>query len=405
MARIPRTRVWLLSCGLLLWAAALSASAQNSSKPAKAVPAKKASTAHRAAPGKVRTYYIAADEVEWDYAPSNQDHMNDGGKFDAYGKIFVEQGKNRIGKVYRKAVYREYTDSTFATLKKRPPEWEHLGLMGPLIRAEVGDTIKIFFRNNTSNPYSMHPHGVSYKKDSEGAPYPGLTMQQSGLVPPHQTHTYTWEVPERAGPGPNDPSSIVWLYHSHNYEPKDVNAGLIGALVITRKGMARADGSPKDVDREFAALFMIIDENQTQYLQHNIETYAGDPKSIDKLEAAPVDPDGNAHLVLGRGFALVNHKFTINGYLYGNGPMMTMKVGEHVRWYLLSMGDGFNFHTPHWHGNVVTVNGQRTDILALSPATFITADMVPDNPGIWMFHCHVSDHMTGGMTTHYQVLP
>ena len=85
--------------------------------------------------------------------------------------------------------------------------------------------------------------------------------------------------------------------------------------------------------------------------------------------------------------------------------MMTMKVGEHVRWYLLSMGDGFNFHTPHWHGNVVTVSGQRTDILPLSPATFITADMVPDNPGIWMFHCHVSDHMVGGMTTHYQVLP
>jgi hephaestin len=30
--------------------------------------------------------------------------------------------------------------------------------------------------------------------------------------------------------------------------------------------------------------------------------------------------------------------------------------------------------------------------------------MFPDNPGIWMFHCHVSDHMTGGMMTHYQVL-
>ena len=394
-------------CAVLVWGAALTLSAQSASGGQLAGASKTASSrAKRAVPaGKVRTYYIAADEVEWDYTPSNQDHMSSGGKFDAYGKIFVEQAKNRIGKVYRKAIYREYTDETFATLKKRPPEWEHLGMMGPLIRAEVGDTIKVVFRNNASQPYSMHPHGVSYKKDSEGAPYPDMTMEQTGLVPPHQTHVYTWEVPERAGPGPNDPSSIVWLYHSHNYEPKDVNAGLIGPMVITRRGMARPDGSPKDVDREFAALFMIIDENQSPYLRHNIDTYAGDPKSIDKLEAVPADPDGNAHLVLGRGFAIVNHKATINGYMYGNGPMMTMKVGEHVRWYLLSMGDGFNFHTPHWHGNVVTVAGQRTDILPLSPATFVTADMVPDNPGIWMFHCHVSDHMTSGMTTHYQVLP
>jgi hephaestin len=35
----------------------------------------------------------------------------------------------------------------------------------------------------------------------------------------------------------------------------------------------------------------------------------------------------------------------------------------------------------------------------------ITADMVPDDPGIWLFHCHVNDHITAGMITRYQVLP
>ena len=339
MARIPRTRVWLLWCGLLLWAAALSASAQNSPQPAKAGPGKKASTAHRAAPGKVRTYYIAADEVEWDYAPSNQDHMNEGGKFDAYGKLFVEQGKNRIGKVYRKAVYREYTDGTFATLKKRPPEWEHLGIMGPVIRAEVGDTIKISSATTRRIPTACIRMACPTRKTRRARRIRGLTMQQTGLVPPHQTHTYIWEVPERAGPGPKDPSSIVWLYHSHNYEPKDVNAGLVGPIVITRKGMARADGSPKDVDREFVALFMIIDENQSAVPASttskptraipNRRQAGGGPRSI---------PTATRTWCWAKGFAIVNHKFTINGYLYGNGPMMTMKVGEHVRWYLMSLG-------------------------------------------------------------------
>jgi FtsP/CotA-like multicopper oxidase with cupredoxin domain len=355
--------------------------------------------------GRARTYYIAADEIAWDYAPSGIDQMT-GQPFDKMSGMFVEGGKDRIGKVYRKAVYREYTDATFKTLKPRPKEWEHLGLLGPVLRAEVGDTIKVVFKNNGSYPYSMHPHGVFYQKDSEGSYYNDGANDPShnGIVPPGGTHTYTWEVPERAGPGPNDPSSVVWLYHSHAYEAKDTEAGLIGTIIVTRRGMARPDGSPKDVDREFVTAFFLIDENQSWYLDHNIATYAGDPKSVKKLDASPADLDGNASTV-GSGFVPSNFKLTINGYLYGSLPMMVMHKGERVRWYLVSLGNGFNFHTPHWHGNVVTVNGTRTDVVLLSPAQMMVADMKPDNPGIWLYHCHVSDHMQAGMLARYQVLP
>ena len=37
-----------------------------------------------------------------------------------------------------------------------------------------------------------------------------------------------------------------------------------------------------------------------------------------------------------------------------------------VCWYLLTVGNGFNFHTPHWHGNTVLLNGSCTDVVALS---------------------------------------
>ena len=63
-------------------------------------------------PGRVRTYYIAADEVEWDYAPGGVNKMM-GMKFEGYSKVFTERGPHRIGTVYRKALYREYTDDTF----------------------------------------------------------------------------------------------------------------------------------------------------------------------------------------------------------------------------------------------------------------------------------------------------
>ena len=124
----------------------------------------------------------------------------------------------------------------------------------------------------------------------------------------------------------------------------------------------------------------------------------------EKSEEIPVDLDNEYYLV-GTAFADSNFKFAINGYLYANGPKMVMKRGQHVRWYSIDMGNGINFRTPHWHGNTVVVNDQRTDVIALSPAQMVTADMVPDNPGIWLFHCHVSDHMRAGMCARYQVLP
>jgi FtsP/CotA-like multicopper oxidase with cupredoxin domain len=37
--------------------------------------------------------------------------------------------------------------------------------------------------------------------------------------------------------------------------------------------------------------------------------------------------------------------------------------------------------------------------------TMVVADMVPDNVGTWLFHCHVNVHLNGGMVARYQVLP
>ena len=43
-----------------------------------------------------------------------------------------------------------------------------------------------------------------------------------------------WQVTERSGPGPADPSSLLWMYHSHFDEVADVNAGLMGAIIVSR---------------------------------------------------------------------------------------------------------------------------------------------------------------------------
>jgi FtsP/CotA-like multicopper oxidase with cupredoxin domain len=352
--------------------------------------------------GQTRTYYIAADEVTWDYAPGGVNQIT-GKPFGDAESQWVARGPHRLGKVLKKALYREYTDATFTQLKPRPKVWEHLGFLGPLLRAEVGDTIQVVFKNNLRFPVSMHPHGVFYQKDSEGAQYhDGSGDEIKQAVPPGATHTYIWPVPERAGPGHGDMSSVLWMYHSHINEIADVNAGLVGPMIITARGMTKPDGSPKDVDREIVIAFAEVGETESPYLQENMQRYMGDPKSV---QVGP-DPFGVPAIVTSDPLVPPDFelKESLNGFVYGNLPGLTMKVGERVRWYVMATSN-FELHAPHWHGNTVLIQHMRTDVATLLTMGMLVADMVPDNPGTWLFHCHVAPHLRGGMQALYTVEP
>lgn len=289
--------------------------------------------------GAGRTYFIAADEVVWDYAPEGTNKIA-GESFGDDENVFVAAGEDRIGSRYTKCLYRGYTDDTFKTLEERPESEEYLGFLGPVIRAEVGDTVKVVFRNNCSFPTSIHPHGVRYEKDGEGAPYADGTSGEDKAddeVPPKGEHTYNWEVPERAGPAKMDGSSALWMYHSHADEIGDVYAGLSGFIVVTAEGKAKEDGSPEDVDREVFSLFEVSDENSSPLIDANLKKFKG------KVDVEDED------------FVESNLMHGVNGYLYGNGPVVTVRKGERVRWYLMAMGTEVDMHTPHWHGNTGTV--------------------------------------------------
>ena len=351
-------------------------------------------------PAHVRTYYIAADEVLWDYAPHATNDIT-GAAFTADEQVFTKQGPNRIGHKYWKALYRGYTDASFTQSIVRPTSCaptarvcdDTLGMLGPVIRASVGDTIKVVFKNNTSNPTSVHPHGVFYQKNAEGTPYNDGTAgsnKDDDAVPPGATFIYNWAVPERAGPGPMDGSSVMWMYHSHTDEVADTNAGLIGPMVITAAGKADpATATPLDVDREIFSYFTVENENNSQYLERNLKQLAGPPHVIAADDADAFEESNLMH--------------SINGYVYGNGPVPTMRKGQRVRWYTFTLGTEVDLHTPHWHGNTETTNGMRSDMIQLLPGMMTVSDMVPDDLGTWLFHCHVNDHILAGMQARYRV--
>jgi hephaestin len=136
-------------------------------------------------------------------------------------------------------------------------------------------------------------------------------------------------------------------------------------------------------------MYAVMNENASPYLTENVRKYARKPY------ADPEDED----------FEESNLMHGINGYVYGNQPMMTVQKGKHIRWYVRGMGTEVDLHTPHWHGNDVLVGGMRMDVVDLLPASMVVADMVPDNAGVWLFHCHVNDHLSAGMISRYTVKP
>ena len=75
--------------------------------------------------------YIAAEEIDWSFAPGGIDRTT-GEPLDSAA---LRSGRKVQRWNYRKARYVEYTDETFTTVKPRPAEWEHLGLLGPLVRS------------------------------------------------------------------------------------------------------------------------------------------------------------------------------------------------------------------------------------------------------------------------------
>ncbi|MDQ2768604.1 MAG: multicopper oxidase domain-containing protein [Gemmatimonadota bacterium] len=346
---------------------------------------------------RTRTYFIAADEVTWDYLPGGRDEI--AGRPYADTAFFGGAKPRPVSTAYKKVLYREYSDSSFHTLKMRSPRWEHLGFLGPVIHSVVGDTIRVVFRNNGHRVFSMHPHGVFYEKSSEGVPYNDGSSARDKLddsVPPGATYTYIWAVPARAGPGPMDGSSVMWMYHSHVNEVRDIDAGLMGVIIVTSRKMAREDGTPRDIDREIVANFAQVEENDSWLADQNLP-------SKDSLKTLGPIPNPSEVQAIYPWFS----KFSINGFVHGSMPLnaLSLKRGEHVRWYVMSSTNDFDFHSPHWHGNTVTIAGMRTDVTFLGPMAMVVADMIPDDVGTWLFHCHVSFHNEGGMAVRYRVVP
>ena len=281
------------------------------------------------ATGAIQTYWIKAVKTKWNIVPTHHDGMMD---------------KKVPGKTtFTALAYQPWAPGFAKPLG--PPQ-----IPGPLLQAQTGDTIVVNFRNQTGVPVTMHPHGIFYTHDMDGA-YKGKFTEPGGFVENGRTFQYVWE----ARPG----TEGAWLYHDHGpMDPLPVFKGMFGGLII------RNPTDPLPNEEFFVFLH-----------------------SFTPLATG------------------LNQQFgCINGRAYaGNTPTLRAKVGDTVNWHVFAIDN--DFHAFHLHGHRWTENGVVIDNHTLGPADVTSFSIVEDNPGRWFYHCHVFSHLHMGMNGWYVVSP
>ncbi|XP_012584366.1 PREDICTED: coagulation factor V [Condylura cristata] len=327
--------------------------------------------------GNRRNYYIAAEEIFWDYSKFAQSEM--------YNEDADDIPEDTI---YKKVVFRQYLDNFFTRRDPQGEYEEHLGILGPIIRAEVDDVIQVRFKNLASRPYSLHAHGLSYEKSSEGKTYDDDSpewFKEDNAIQPNSSYTYVWHATERSGPENPGSACRVWAYYSAVNPEKDIHSGLIGPLLICRKGTLQKENyMPVDM-REFVLLFMVFDEKKSWY-------YEKKPQGSWRHTSSEVKNSHEFH--------------AINGRIY-NLPGLQMYEQEWVRLHLLNIGSSRDIHVVHFHGQTLLENGTQQHQLGvwpLLPGSFKTVEMKASKPGWWLLDTQVGENQKAGMQTPFLII-
>jgi len=232
--------------------------------------------------------------------------------------------------------------------------WGYNGSMpGPTIEVTQGDRVRIIVHNELPEATTVHWHGFELPVQEDGS----MTLTQKPIEP-GQSYVYEFDIHEEG----------TFFYHSHVAMQEAI--GMVGWFIVHPKKVF-----DPPVDRDFGLLFQNfhIPANQT----------------INNSWAM----DWNWHTINGR-----------------SGPFTTplvVKHGERVRMRILNFSP-MQHHPIHMHGHTFWVTGhegcrapksawipRNTELIAVAQASVF--EFIANNPGDWMFHCHMIHHMMNHM--------
>jgi FtsP/CotA-like multicopper oxidase with cupredoxin domain len=204
---------------------------------------------------------------------------------------------------------------------------------GPTIRIDEGDNVRFAVTNETTQPTSIHWHGVLVPNNMDGVPF----ITQDPIMP---GEVFNYEFTAR--------NSGTHMYHSHINAVEQVTRGMLGALII----------NPKDTSRE-----PVVQGDYVFVLNDSSLGFTINGKGFPYTQ--PI-------------VANLGDKIRIR---YMNEGLMIHPMHLHGIPQLVFAKDGYHLPAPYMCDTLNIAPGERYDVLV---------DCT--EPGAWAFHCHILSH-------------
>ncbi len=225
--------------------------------------------------------------------------------------------------------------------------WTYNGVVpGPRIQLDRDDHVQIRIDNQLPMGTDVHWHGVHTPNDQDGvAPY------TQDLIEPGEKFTYEFTVDDDA----------IGMYHAHNHSQMQVVNGLFGAITIG--------------------------ENPIPYGQ----TFSGVTIPEDLVLAVDEPMVLNDAGTIG---------LSLNGKSFPATEPLVLKQGDWVS--ITYYNEGLQIHPMHLHqfpqlvyakDGIPLDHAYWVDTLNVAPGERYTVLFRVDDPGTWVWHCHILTHV------------
>jgi uncharacterized cupredoxin-like copper-binding protein len=217
---------------------------------------------------------------------------------------------------------------------------------GPAIRVEDGDRVSVVVHNELPMGTDIHFHGVKLENAMDG-----VAPLTQALIEPGQSFTY-----EFVAEGP-----AVAMYHAHHHAQLQVPNGLFGTFIIGDLPLptGRAIGGHEIPSEVTLAMEMPMVLNDAGVIGYSLNG-----KSFPATEPLVLQQDD---------WVLVH---------YYNEGLQIHPMHLHGFPQLVVAKDGFPLDEPYWVDTLNVAPGERYSVLVHAT-----------EPGAWVWHCHILNHV------------
>lgn len=225
--------------------------------------------------------------------------------------------------------------------------WTYNGQVpGPAIRVDVGDRVRVTVRNELPMSTDVHWHGVDTPNAMDGvAP---LTQE---LIGPGDTFVYEFVAEEPA----------IGMYHAHHHAQLQVPNGLFATFIVG------------DMPIPYGETISGIDIPADLEISQEIPMVLNDAGVIGLSLNGKSFPATQPYVATEGDWVVIN---------YYNEGLQIHPMHMHQFPQLIFAKDGIPLDYPYWADTVNVAPGERYSVLVQL-----------DDPGVWVWHCHILTHV------------